>query len=301
MNTHEYNRDSAEKYDWTPEWFGGTDFNMNLASKIAAFQDEHGLKPDGMCGPATYRRAFLKRESDIDEYKPSKIRSRNGNAIVCNGNFVPIRWSKVVLWSEPEGFQASKSNYRERVGESRDIKQFVSHWDVCITSQSCFKVLERRGISVHFLIDYDGTIYQTMDTQHVAHHAGGKNLNEWSVGVEINNPYYLKYNKWYEDRDIGPRPIVKDAIVHGEKLDPFLGFYFAQRGALLALMRAIHKGLGVPLQCPMEDGEMSTNGSAEAWRGDFKGFVHHYHLKREKIDCAGLDLASFMETLNNEL
>ena len=44
------------------------------------------------------------------------------------------------------------------------VKQFVVHHDGCSTSDMCFSVLQNeRGLSVHFMIDNDGTIYQTID------------------------------------------------------------------------------------------------------------------------------------------
>jgi len=38
------------------------------------------------------------------------------------------------------------------------------HYDVCGVSRQYFKVLhDYRGLSVHFMLDIDGTIYQTLD------------------------------------------------------------------------------------------------------------------------------------------
>ncbi len=46
------------------------------------------------------------------------------------------------------------------------VDQFVLHFDVCGTSAQCFYVLhDRRGLSVHFMLDVDGTIYQTLDVK----------------------------------------------------------------------------------------------------------------------------------------
>jgi len=64
------------------------------------------------------------------------------------------------------------------------VDQFVMHYDVCGVSQQCFKVLhDRRGLSVHFMLDIDGTIYQTLDLKERAWHATISNSR--SVGVEI--------------------------------------------------------------------------------------------------------------------
>jgi hypothetical protein len=64
------------------------------------------------------------------------------------------------------------------------VDQFVIHFDACGTSRQCFKVLhDLRGLSVHFLLDLDGTIYQTLDLKERAWHATISNSR--SVGIEI--------------------------------------------------------------------------------------------------------------------
>lgn len=64
------------------------------------------------------------------------------------------------------------------------VDQFVLHYDVSGTSKQCFKILhDRRGLSVHFLLDIDGTIYQTLDVKEKAWHA--TKANDRSVGIEI--------------------------------------------------------------------------------------------------------------------
>ncbi len=66
------------------------------------------------------------------------------------------------------------------------IDQFVIHYDVCGTSRQCFRVLhDVRGLSVHFMLDLDGTIYQTLDVKERAWHA--TTSNDRSVGIEIAN------------------------------------------------------------------------------------------------------------------
>jgi N-acetyl-anhydromuramyl-L-alanine amidase AmpD len=66
------------------------------------------------------------------------------------------------------------------------VDQFVVHFDVCGTSRRCFRVLhDERGLSVHFMLDLDGTIYQTLDLKESAWHATKSNSR--SVGIEIAN------------------------------------------------------------------------------------------------------------------
>lgn len=66
------------------------------------------------------------------------------------------------------------------------VDQFVIHFDVAGTSRTCFKVLQDgRDLSVHFMLDLDGTIYQTLDLKERAWHA--TTSNDRSVGIEIAN------------------------------------------------------------------------------------------------------------------
>ena len=68
----------------------------------------------------------------------------------------------------------------------RMVDLFVIHYDDSGTSRQCFNVLQdHRDLSVHFLLDVDGTIYQTLDLKERALHA--RNFNTRSVGVEIAN------------------------------------------------------------------------------------------------------------------
>jgi N-acetyl-anhydromuramyl-L-alanine amidase AmpD len=68
----------------------------------------------------------------------------------------------------------------------RVVDQFVLHYDVCGISKACFDVLhDRRGLSVHFMLDVDGTIYQTLDLKERAWHA--TTSNDRSIGIEIAN------------------------------------------------------------------------------------------------------------------
>lgn len=94
------------------------------------------------------------------------------------------------------------------------VDQFVLHYDVCGTSRKCFEVLhDMRGLSVHFMLDIDGTIYQTLDLKERAWHATISNSR--SVGIEIANigAYPPKearaLNQWYgPDKDGKTRVIL---------------------------------------------------------------------------------------------
>ncbi|MBS0197528.1 MAG: N-acetylmuramoyl-L-alanine amidase [Planctomycetes bacterium] len=88
------------------------------------------------------------------------------------------------------------------------VDQFVIHYDVCGTSRQCFRILhDVRGLSVHFMLDIDGTIYQTLDVKERAWHATSSNHR--SVGIEIANiGSYADaekdpFDRWYERDERG--------------------------------------------------------------------------------------------------
>ena len=168
---------------------------------------------------------------------------------------------------------------------------FVCHWDAALSSRSTQKILNRRGLSVTFLISADGCIYQTCDLNHITYHC--KKMNAISTGVEMNNAYSLKYNRWYERHGYGSRPICKDSIVRGKKLKPHLGFYNVQLRALQALFMALaHPEIGLQLQTPN-----TTHVVPEVQARAYHGIIHHYHATARKIDCGGLDIQKLIDEL----
>ena len=82
----------------------------------------------------------------------------------------------------------------------REVDQFVIHYDASGTSRQCFKILhDNRCLSVHFMLDLDGTIYQTLDLKERAWHASIANTR--SIGIEIANigayPNTDPFKRWY--------------------------------------------------------------------------------------------------------
>ncbi len=115
----------------------------------------------------------------------------------------------------------------------RTVDQFVLHYDVCGTSRRCFEVLhDLRGLSVHFMLDLDGTIYQTLDLKEKAWHA--TIANSRSIGIEIANigAYPLNetatLSEWYRPGADGKVRIVDpktgQVASHGRSLDRIAAF-----------------------------------------------------------------------------
>jgi len=248
---------------------------------------------DGLVGPSTYRRMLTSDEEDVEQ---DEVQESEQNFIVYNGERIPIDWPKVVLWDEPGGLPAK--NYRNRMHKpKRDIKMFVNHWDATLSAKHCHRVLSARkpALSVHFLLDNDGTLYQCTDLQNVTFHCKG--LNDCSVGIEISCAYYTKYQSWYRRHNFGERPVWRGKV-RGKLLKPHLGFYDVQIQAAQALWKAMsHPSIGIPLQCPMKDGEMDTYPVKEVINKSYRGVIHHFHASKRKIDCAGFDLHEYLEEL----
>ncbi len=256
-----------------------------------------------------------------------------GDEIVVGGARVRIG-TPVVLWTDRGGYDASLRrcffdrdrvlpsapapgcDTPERIGEraAGPITQFVLHFDMAFTSRNCFKVLhDRRGLSVHFLLDLDGTIYQTCDLAARARHA--RDANDRSVGVEIAHPGCLEDVKGLAGRYVreadgrvrldlpasyGLRPVrtrgfvarparpepVRGAI-HGRALTKY-DFTDEQYAALARLAAGLSRALPrIRLEAPrgpdgrVLDRAFPGGGAAAA---AFEGVVGHYHLQTDKSD-----------------
>ena len=113
-----YNESSAANLGWQPDWFGEKEFDDDLVDAIIKWQKKNGLKADGLCGPGTFRRIFTERQSEIDKYEPDLVKDKEEAFIVHHGNFIPINWPKVVLWSEDNGLKL-ESGYTPYFGSMK--------------------------------------------------------------------------------------------------------------------------------------------------------------------------------------
>ena len=283
-----YNQEQATQVGWEPDWFIPNHklFDADLVDAIRDWQEEHGLSADGMCGPGTYRRKYTERLSDMN-YVRAEVPKKDQNFLIYGGEPLPINWPKVVLWNEPGGLKTAEGKYTNKIGQKkRDIKMFVNHWDVCLNSASCQKVLNApgRSASIHLMVDNDGTIYQSMDLQNIAWHAGGSSWNACSIGVEISNAYYTKYQSWYVKNGFGERPLAYGSV-NGRELGEHLDFYDIQKKAVRAIWQCMSRHLSIPLVAPDVEGLHEDSRNCQ-----FRGFVHHYHLSSKKIDCGGWDI-----------
>jgi len=280
-----YNKRSAKKFGWDPTWFNVEKYNSELEREVKDFQKAHDLKVDGMVGTNTFRRLQLHHEMHQDSIEGM-------SSLMVNGKLIPIAWPKVRRDLLPSKcYKTSRKQRKPHV--------IVTHWDVCTSADSCKRVLEKRGISTHFVIDNDGTIVQLVDANNIAWHARGSNNN--SIGIDLSNAYYLKYRPRYKRMGLEARPVLMDSRVHGRRLKPHLGYYPAQLEAYKVLIDFLNKELGIPLEYPKnDDGSLCTGVYRDAVKGKFKGVINHYNLTRGKIDTAGLKVDEIIESIKKE-
>ena len=215
--------------------------------------------------------------------------------------------------SLPDALKAKVIANRLSVSDlAQQVQQFVLHYDVCGTSRQCFKILQdMRGLSVHFMLDVDGTIYQTLDLKERAWHAG--KANDRSVGVEIAHigaypaPDAKVLTSWYlgEDgqkgihfpdwmketgvRGAGPYRPAHKGILHGKIQGRELwqyDFTEAQYRALAHLVATLNRLLpSIRLDYPRgKDGKLLTKALSSEALKTFKGVLGHYHVTTRKTD-----------------
>ena len=86
-------------------------------------------------------------------------------------------------------------------GKGRLPTQIVLHESVTGDRDTTVRVLDGRHLSVHLIVDRDGSVTQHVPFECAAAHAEGfghpSEHNEASIGIEVVNPYYGK-----EDHDL---------------------------------------------------------------------------------------------------
>jgi N-acetylmuramoyl-L-alanine amidase len=178
------------------------------------------------------------------------------------------------------------------------IRQFVIHHDGCTSSDMCFSVLQNeRGLSVHFMIDNDGTIYQTIDLGLMAYHASEWNID--SIGVEMCNRGDAKqFPGVYDGGRFGPRRKTRAIKINNNTI---LAYEYTQQqiDALKALGRALmHLLPNLPAEFPQSSpGKQQWNTIPKDQSMRFAGYIGHYHLWDQKWDPGPFDFETFCREL----
>jgi N-acetyl-anhydromuramyl-L-alanine amidase AmpD len=247
--------------------------------------------------------------------------------IAVGGSYFHIG-TRVVRWNQPGGlngygggaYEARTDSAGRAIGANlaavqRCVDQFVYHYDGSGTSHRCFRTLQERHLSVHFLLDLDGTIYQALDVKEKAWHA--TSANNRSVGVEISNAgafpvgYPDLISRWYRRDAAGhlllaapggnslagegiatpgfvARP-VRDQPVTGliQGIPQRQYDYTAQQYEALAHLTAALCRVLPQIRCdyPRDaSGRVVTYKLPDAYLARYTGLLGHYHVQANKID-----------------
>lgn len=192
------------------------------------------------------------------------------------------------------------------------VDQFVIHFDDAGTSRQCFNILQdHRDLSVQFMLDIDGTIYQTLDCKERAWHATTSNSR--SVGIEIASPgaqrSEAELEKWYKRESNGQVTITipPEFKETGVRTPGFVGHparpelirgniqgadwvqydYTPQQYAALVKLTATLCKVFPKIQCryPTDaSGHLITHKLPDDQLKAYAGVLGHYHVQTNKED-----------------
>lgn len=269
--------------------------------------------------------------------------ARRGQEIAICGELVSIG-TPVVLWYDEGGYSAYRTapcfseqgarGLRYRPGRAvenprwqaeleahgvaradleRIVDQLVIHYDACGLARTCFRVLhDERQLSAHFLLDLDGTIYQTLDLAEQAWHA--RQANPRSIGVEIANLGAVSPNSvskldvWYVRDERGTRVLLPGELgdggvrtpgfvarpareervrgmLNGETLEQY-DLTNEQYEALAKLTAGLVQSFPrLTLSVPRgADGGVRAEALDEDELAAYQGLLGHCHVTRDKLD-----------------
>jgi N-acetyl-anhydromuramyl-L-alanine amidase AmpD len=254
-----------------------------------------------------------------------KASGRGDEIIVAGKRFAT--GTRVVTWLEPGGYDgyavtspprlglAGPPPRRDLVALQRVVDQFVLHYDGCGLSRICFNTLQERKLSVHFLLDVDGTIYQTIDLRERAAHA--TIANDRSIGIEIANlgAYPEKgkereiLTEWYR-RDATGRTVMRvpadiratgirtpgfvarparSGLVRGTVQGKALVQYdfTPEQYAALAKLTATLKRVFPKMTADYphgRDGRLIPRALSSGKYASYRGVLGHFHVQENKVD-----------------
>ncbi len=140
------------------------------------------------------------------------------------------------------------------------VTQIILHTDLTPDALGCFRALVGRQLSSHFLLNYDGVLYQPLDVMDCGYHAGEG--NNASIGIDLNNelpnlvrepsaPPYSGPNG-AELQCTYPGPISERMEVNGAKVQSY-GYTDAQYTTLIELFKVLTRQLDkIQVQFPVD-------------------------------------------------
>ncbi len=173
-------------------------------------------------------------------------------------------------------FSKNRGIYGPTLGKlRRKVRMLIVHHDATLSSRACIKVLNRRNLSTHLLIDNDGTLFQMLDLVHSTWHAG--KVNPASIGLDLSNAADVRYASRYRDRGVFQGQINGGVIAA-------LGYAEPQYRTLIKLIRALSRFFPRIRPLPPVDAKGQVIMRKISNADEFEGVVGHFHVSAHKWD-----------------
>jgi len=323
------NRESAEVLGWSPELWSmpADEYGDELTEQVKAFQLAEGIEASGIVDAVTYNRllqwlaGWFWEDPDPAEVADPPAMTDN---LLIDGKLCPIDWPRVVTAGEEGAFVVERTyekkngktgtRFKNRTGGLDSICRVGVHWTGTRSIQHSWRASwsQKRSVSTHLEIDWDGTIYQLIDLAKRAYHYGIGWFNDTSIGVDLTNPVALnktaEANKQLVKLGQPKRPVLSGFYFKRWNPGMFLGATDAQREALRALMKALHVHLGIPMTAPLDDPEHPERiVPVKGYKGAIKrgtkankalmppGWYHHCQGRSNRWDHLGLYLTGELQ------
>jgi N-acetyl-anhydromuramyl-L-alanine amidase AmpD len=266
--------------------------------------------------------------------KQDNAPSNARESLIAGGQRIDVPGAKIVTFEEDRSLDFARLEHwdlnRSYVYQRRNAKKqpvetlidaqdvvdmVVIHADITTTSRACFNVLKSRGFSTHFMVDWDGTIYQSTDAAKKAIHAASDyidNVNNRAIGIDVNclqNNYARSPELEARDRATLASQFGRDGMRRtSETIEingvPWrsLGYTDVQYDALIKLLAGLSKAFPkLKLAAPIDErGEILWQVPAE-FDLERIGIYGHMHLTAQKFDPGpGFDWGRVLQGLAQE-
>jgi N-acetyl-anhydromuramyl-L-alanine amidase AmpD len=198
------------------------------------------------------------------------------------------RLRKARTGGESGSVAASFSSRTNRLGKKiafddlaliqKEINLIVFHDSLTATASEFFYSSAMTGRSSHFLVDTDGSIFQSLDLGYRAHHCGIDEIERRSIAITMINPMEGSAPK------TGQRELSPPSLRHGASVTHW-GYTPAQRRSVKRLSAKLlasfpHLNLVVPND---EKGGVPS-GHLAVTDASLRGLVGHFHIKADASD-----------------
>ncbi|TNF37120.1 MAG: N-acetylmuramoyl-L-alanine amidase [Deltaproteobacteria bacterium] len=191
----------------------------------------------------------------------------------------------------------------DRAAVVDDIDLVVLHDTHTLTAREAFVYLGTTSGSTHFYIDWDGTIFQTLDLGWEANHVAMTRIDRRSIAIDLVNPVDITSQPPLpaEAAEAGvTRPLSEFLHVQGEETQKW-GYTEAQMTSLVRLVRALVELCPkVPAQVPRTLDGSGTSVPRRSLGDDSEpvGVVGHLHLFSRATDPGpGFDWEGFGDAI----